>query len=294
MQKETERKPYAIRNLAELKRLIVPGTEMKTLSHAYHPDMVGLTRVVNEVHTNCFYSSIKDQPCHRWSVCNNGKGFRTDFEKAGDYLFEGNCIKLLNNRAKDGSVLMEFEVYPHEPQQIQETKYQSRDDKNIAAFLHVLDTEVFPKIDYEKYLHACQTHDLEYPTELLKMFHEAFVQIYGDDLLTGRDAEWIILPAVLQSEKTGDILVGLVELDLSSSGEHWGTNFLTPYGMFSFEEDRVGRLPKYMKENFIPYDYYYTPEILGDIHTDKNNAPDEIKTMLMNATGETYGMVPGM
>ena len=64
--------------------------------------------------------------------------------------------------------------------------------------------------------------------------------------------------------------------------------------MFSFEEDRVGRLPKYMKENFIPYDYYYTPEILGDIHTDKNNAPDEIKTMLMNATGETYGMVPGM
>lgn len=28
--------------------------------------------------------------------------------------------------------------------------------------------------------------------------------------------------------------------------------------------------------------------------TNINNAPDEIKTMLMNATGETYGMVPGM
>lgn len=292
MQKENVRKPYTIKSLAEFKRLIVPGTELVATAHDKHPDLVGLIRVVTEVQSNAFYSVIKDQPDHKWSTCNNGKGFRTDYGKASDYLFDETTVKMLDPRKKDGTILCEYEVYS--PPYEQTIDKQSRDDQNIAAFLHVLDTEVFPKIDYEKYLHACHNHDLEYPTELLKMFHEAFVQIYGDDLLTERDAEWIILPAVLQSEKTGDILVGLVELDLSSSGEHWSTNFLTPYGMFSFEEDRVGRLPKYMKENFIPYDYYYTPEILGDIHTDKNNAPDEIKTMLMNATGETYGMVLGM
>lgn len=81
--------PCTIHNLAELKRQIVPGAEMISLSHAYHPNMIGLVRVVNEVHTNCFYSFIKDQPEHPRSRCNDGKGFRTDFAKASEYEFDG-------------------------------------------------------------------------------------------------------------------------------------------------------------------------------------------------------------
>lgn len=38
--------PCTIHNLAELKRQIVHGAEMITLSHAYHPDMIGLVRVI--------------------------------------------------------------------------------------------------------------------------------------------------------------------------------------------------------------------------------------------------------
>ena len=82
-----QREPVAFKNLAELKRFIRPGVELKTVSHANHADMVGLTRVVTTVQTVGFYSKIKDQPEHPFSTCNHGKGFYTDFGKAGNYIF---------------------------------------------------------------------------------------------------------------------------------------------------------------------------------------------------------------
>ena len=56
-----QREPVAFKSLAELKRFIRPGVEFKTVSHANHADMVGLTRVVTTVQTVGFYSKIKDQ-----------------------------------------------------------------------------------------------------------------------------------------------------------------------------------------------------------------------------------------
>lgn len=41
-------------------------------------------------------------------------GFRSDFEKAGAYRFDGAKIQVLDVRAKDGSILYEMEVFPHE------------------------------------------------------------------------------------------------------------------------------------------------------------------------------------
>ena len=65
-----DRRPLHIRNLADLKRHIRLGTELVATAHQYHPDIVGLTRVVTKVQTNGFYSKIKDQPDHKWSTCN--------------------------------------------------------------------------------------------------------------------------------------------------------------------------------------------------------------------------------
>ena len=70
-----QREPVAFKSLAELKQFIRPGVEFKTVSHANHADMVGLTRVVTTVQTVGFYSKIKDQPEHPFSTCNHGKGF---------------------------------------------------------------------------------------------------------------------------------------------------------------------------------------------------------------------------
>mgnify|MGYP001510026843 CR=1 FL=1 len=88
-----QREPVAFKSLAELKRFIRPGVELKTVNHANHADMVGLTRVVTTVQTVGFYSKIKDQPEHPFSTCNHGKGFYTDFGKAGNYIFDGTTVK---------------------------------------------------------------------------------------------------------------------------------------------------------------------------------------------------------
>lgn len=53
-----QREPVAFKSLAELKRCIRPGVKLKTVSHANHADMVGLTRVVTTVQTVGFYSSF--------------------------------------------------------------------------------------------------------------------------------------------------------------------------------------------------------------------------------------------
>ena len=106
--------PLEIRSLADLKRAIKPGAELMATYHAKHPEIVGLVRVVTEVQSNAFYSVIKDQPDHKYSACNFGKGFRSDFEKAANYQFDGTTVRVLDARKGDGSVLCEFEVYEPE------------------------------------------------------------------------------------------------------------------------------------------------------------------------------------
>ena len=113
-QKNEQKAPLRIKDLAELKRCIRPGTELVATSHSKHPALVGLVRVVTEVQTNAYYSVVKDQPTHQYSTCNYGKGFRSDFEKASNYLFEGTTIKVLDRRSGDNSVLYEMELYPGE------------------------------------------------------------------------------------------------------------------------------------------------------------------------------------
>ena len=82
-----QREPVAFKSLAELKRFIRPGVELKTVSHANHADMVGLTRVVTTVQTVGFYSKIKDQPEHALTAVrmeNTGKVrgvFDVNFDK---------------------------------------------------------------------------------------------------------------------------------------------------------------------------------------------------------------------
>ncbi len=103
--------PLEIRNLAELKRLIKVGTEIRAAYHANHPDVVGLTRVVTSVQTNCFYTKVKDQPDHKYSTMNHGMGLRSDFEKAGMYRFNGSTVTLMAPGSAEPRVLYEMEVY---------------------------------------------------------------------------------------------------------------------------------------------------------------------------------------
>ena len=125
-----QREPVAFKSLAELKRFIRPGVEFKTVSHANHADMVGLTRVVTTVQTVGFYSKIKGQPEHPFSTCNHGKGFYTDFGKAGKYIFDGTTVKVKDSRKQDRGVIYELEFYDRE-QNMEETMM----DRKMVNFI---------------------------------------------------------------------------------------------------------------------------------------------------------------
>ena len=125
-----QREPVTFKSLAELKRFIRPGVEFKTVSHANHADMVGLTRVVTTVQTVGFYSKIKDQPEHPFSTCNHGKGFYTDFGKADNYIFDGTTVKVKDARKQDRGVIYELEFYNRE-QNMEETMM----DRKMVNFI---------------------------------------------------------------------------------------------------------------------------------------------------------------
>lgn len=109
---KNSRQPLRFTHRADLMRHISVGTEIVATAHAYHPDLIGLTRVVTKVQTDGFYSKIKGQPEHKWSTCNHGRGFFTPYSKASFYRFNGGTVQVLNSRLEDGSVLYEMEVYP--------------------------------------------------------------------------------------------------------------------------------------------------------------------------------------
>lgn len=103
--------PLQISSLAELKRCIQPGMELEVSYHSKHPALVGLRRVVTKVQSNAYYTVVRDQPEHPYSVDNYGRGFRSDIGKASSYRFDGSKITVLDSRKRDGTVLYEMKVY---------------------------------------------------------------------------------------------------------------------------------------------------------------------------------------
>lgn len=122
--------PLRISSLAELKRYIQPGMELVVSYHSKHPGLVGLRRVITKVQTNAYFTVVKDQPEHRYSDCNDGRGFRSDIEKASCYRFDGTKITVLDPRKRDGTVLYEMEVYLGE-QQMADTPRQEQAEEML-------------------------------------------------------------------------------------------------------------------------------------------------------------------
>lgn len=89
---------------------------------------------------------------------------------------------------------------------------------------------ILADIDFVKLDESCNSDKDNYVKETLKKMHGAFVEIYGTDYLDS-GYEFMDLPAVIQERGTGHIGLGIVTLDIQSSGEHWGSFFLTPRGV---------------------------------------------------------------
>jgi hypothetical protein len=73
---------------------------------------------------------VTDEAFHPFSTCNHGKGFYTDFGKAGNYIFDGTTVKVKDARKQDRGVIYELEFYDRE-QNMEETMM----DRKMANFI---------------------------------------------------------------------------------------------------------------------------------------------------------------
>ena len=144
------------------------------------------------------------------------------------------------------------------------------------------------EVDFKKVVESYKTPEFAEAKELLKMMHEEFCEAFGtndvDELIEGDDV-FIHLPAVMRSRETGELCVGLVYVDTSSSGEHWGTAFAFSNGFIDQNEEDNNNPMVEERKAFGIYDYWYTPNYDGDIHTNRDYAPDEVKAILDYAIG---------
>jgi len=68
--------------------------------------------------------------------------------------------------------------------------------------------------------------------------HDIFIEVYGTDYLDS-SYEFVEIPAVIQGRETGHFGLGIINLNLESSGELWRTYFLTPRGVVEQQQDNI-------------------------------------------------------
>lgn len=153
-------------------------------------------------------------------------------------------------------------------------------DAKLEAYGAVINGPAFERVDFEKLNASYQTKDKAYAKEILAFLHGAFAFSYGTTVATPETCgDFIVAPAVIRAKNTGEICIGLVSLDLLSSGEHCDTQFITEYGIVP-QSHAKDALSRQRISRMIPYDYWYTIQMPNDIHVCFNNIPPEVKEML--------------
>ena len=153
------------------------------------------------------------------------------------------------------------------------------------AFIGKVNT-ILEEVDFEKLLKSANGQDQSYAMDTLKQLHQAFVDTYSTDCITDRELGFIDVPAVIRGRKAGEVFLGLVTIDLESSGEHWNTQLIMEDGVVDQENcDKTARWNTEFFYRVGVYDYWYTPEIPGDIHVNFESIPHKVETLLRSCTG---------
>ena len=141
--------------------------------------------------------------------------------------------------------------------------------------------KILSTLDFNRLDCSCNSSYDGYARSILQTLHKAFLSVYRTDDLEHGGYGFVELPAVIRGRDTGHIALGLVTLDLNSSGEHFGTFFFTPHGVIDpCGEASTEQQKAYIRKTFIPYDYWYTPKVENDIHMEHTSVPPDVKTLL--------------
>ncbi len=135
---------------------------------------------------------------------------------------------------------------------------------------------LFSEIDFSKLNISCNNDDTSYAAEVLFKMHDTFEDVY-DAFELEEEYGMVLLPAVVRGIETKNNCLALVMIDLESSGEHWGTTFLTPLGLITQGDPELTvEEEQFIRETYGCYDYWYTPPVRNDIHIDFENMPEQV------------------
>lgn len=152
------------------------------------------------------------------------------------------------------------------------------------AFIDKVNT-ILENVDFEKLLKSANGQDQGYAMDILKQLHQAFVDTYGTDCITDRELGFIDVPAVIRGRKAGEVFLGLVSIDLESSGEHWNSVFFMEDGVV--DQVAADKWDTGFFRRVGVYDYWYTPEIPCDIHVNFEQIPNRVGSLLRSCSGIT-------
>lgn len=163
------------------------------------------------------------------------------------------------------------------------SEQQNSDDPGLVRNKRFIDevNDILAEVDFAKLDESCNGDQPDYAKGILARMHRSLLKIYETDNFTSACTDLVDLPAVMKSHNTGRLAIGLVTIDLESSGEHYGTAFFTGRGVLQqgalnlTEEEKT-----YLKEQFTPYDYWYTPFVEGDIHESEHEMPIKVKELI--------------
>ena len=108
-----------------------------------------------------------------------------------------------------------------------------RYEKKNHEFIRKLNKDIFPQVSLDKLKVFQDSNDTWYVKSLLKAMHETFCEVFDGDYVNN-DMEFVTVPAVIKGAN-GKLYPALVDLDVSSSGEHYGSSILTPIGMIEHD-----------------------------------------------------------
>ena len=136
--------------------------------------------------------------------------------------------------------------------------------------------EILDKTDFLLLNMSCNTENTSYAAETLLAMHQAFEEVYGEGYVDEKYG-MVMMPAVVKGTESGIKALALVTLDLESSGEHWGTTFLTPGGpLVQGNAELTEEQKRAIREYYIPYDYWYTPLVERDHHVNFTDMPETV------------------
>ncbi|MFI3238792.1 MAG: DUF5688 family protein [Lachnospiraceae bacterium] len=177
-------------------------------------------------------------------------------------------------------------------QELEKTVDEDITTDRTQEYVDYINENILSKIDYKQLQESYGTEEKTYAKTVLNALSQAAVEHYGTEYFDGFDEnEYVVLPGIIRSKDNGNICLGLLEIDLQSSGEHCGTDFLVKYGCIpQFDEKSSEEVRSFIRTTYGSYDYMYTLGIETDHHVDIDSTHKDIREILDTFQNYPIGM----